>query len=590
MNPRPLRVVILTRISNNRGQDAMPYETQVRLCRERINRMGGTVAAVLHDQAIGGDRIERPGLKAAIQMIDDGHADALMVAKLDRFSRAGIGATSAILEAVRRVGGRLLIADTDLPDDPIMAEMLLALLLGMAAKELENTRKRVNDSLETRFRKAGRYRPGWKPLYGYAKTGTGGDAVYHPHPTEEAVVRRIFEMAAVGCSKRQIARTLHADTIPPPGGGKAWTSTTLGRILSRATYWTGQHELWRTMTVRNSANDNQVEMAVRPKEDRYTVPLPPIIDPDLAGRARIAQERNRWKTRRDDRDPTVGILRYGFIRCHACGNTLSVVPGCGDGWRYKCTTAGCSSPVSMVVGALDREIADKIETARLDPTRAASRWVEVVEEPDGDLGLMAKLASAEALAEGLAVKVATLAGNLSLVTGPAAQAIAAQLNQMNDTLGEAHAERDQLRTEAATRLAPARRTVQRFSPEDAISRATEQALAAGWRAVRDWVNGEMARLGEDDHDAQYSYIDQEAWDDAERTAKARVRLPRHDSGAGFHAWQAALASLGLAATLYPARTGQSRWVATFRAPVTETSNLAHTKACRRPSRGREHRP
>ena len=65
--------------------------------------------------------------------------------------------------------------------------------------------------------------------------------------------------------------------------------------LDREVYWTGRHECWRTMTTRSRAKDNKPESAPRPAEERYSVALPPFVDPAVAAQA-VAYVRSLTRT------------------------------------------------------------------------------------------------------------------------------------------------------------------------------------------------------------------------------------------------------------------------------------------------------
>ena len=292
-------------------------------------------------------------------MIASGDADVLMTYATDRLARDQVK-LAVIVHAVQKAGGRVSSATEDLDTGPL-GTFLRSSLAFAAEMELTKIRERTNRALDARYVIPKRSRPGWKPLYGYAKVGSGADATYVPHPAESEVVKRIFDLAAGGHSRYAIVRALEADGIPGPTGN-GWYTSALARILGRECYWTGEHEAWRTATIRRAENDNRPETVARPAEERYRVAIPAFVDPGVAGLARSAQARNSQKRRRLDRDPAVGVLRYGFHRCHACGGTLSVTitRGAGD-YRYRCTTRGCTAPVSMLVARQDAELVAWVE-------------------------------------------------------------------------------------------------------------------------------------------------------------------------------------------------------------------------------------
>lgn len=147
---QPLRVVIVTRISDDRGNDrVVPHQTQRVGCERRVEALGGAVVATLHDDNIGGDRLDRPGLNEAIRLIKGGSANALMTYATDRLARDQVG-LAVIVDRVRRAGGVVLSATEDLDNGPLGDFMRSA--YGFAAQvELAKNRERINRSLDARF-------------------------------------------------------------------------------------------------------------------------------------------------------------------------------------------------------------------------------------------------------------------------------------------------------------------------------------------------------------------------------------------------------------------------------------------------------
>ena len=70
---------------------------------------------------------------------------------------------------VRRAGGRVLSATEDLGGDGAMASLLRTVYGLSSAIELERIRERVNRSLDAKYRQTQRYRPTWRPPYGYTR-------------------------------------------------------------------------------------------------------------------------------------------------------------------------------------------------------------------------------------------------------------------------------------------------------------------------------------------------------------------------------------------------------------------------------------
>jgi DNA invertase Pin-like site-specific DNA recombinase len=97
---------------------------------ESIRRGWGLVA--VHDDAgRSGKSIKRPGLEAALSDVDQGRADALVVAKLDRLSRS-LADFAALMERSRRKGWSLVALDLGVDTSTPSGEFLVNVLASAA--------------------------------------------------------------------------------------------------------------------------------------------------------------------------------------------------------------------------------------------------------------------------------------------------------------------------------------------------------------------------------------------------------------------------------------------------------------------------
>jgi DNA invertase Pin-like site-specific DNA recombinase len=565
----PLRVVIVTRLSRSKRKtnaegerelDFTSHETQEAGCRRKILERGWECVAVFHDDNVGGDRIYREGLQNAIELIKAGEADALMTYATDRLSRDQIK-LAVIIHEVRKAGGQVFSATEDLETGPL-GDFLRSALGLAGALQLVGNREKVNRSFNKRYVQAQRKRPGPKPMLGYKKNGNGADATYDVNEAEAEVVRRIFELTAAGVSQREIAERFTAEGVP---GSKNWSSSIIGGILDRKVYWTGLDECWKTQTVRDPRNDNIPETVERPVDERYYVEMPAFLDPAIAKRAQSARERNRWKTRRADRDPSIGILRYGFACCAGCGRALSVVPKSrGEGFRYRCPNSDCASHVSMEVAGIDEGITEWVKEVILNPTRAASRYVVKEETPKVDPELQLRLAEAEAEVSKLDSRILEAFDNLEGLPETAKNVIKKKIEGMSADFEEAASKRDKLAEQVKKQTGPTKRMIRRTSPETTITKACETALKAGWDAYRDWIQTNTCKspalgyLGEPSFEERLSA---EEW-----VVKEGVILPDHASPAGWQAWQTVLSTLEVEVTLNQERQETPRWEARMTLP------------------------
>jgi len=569
----PLRVAIVTRLSKPkklpkgtapaseavpRKTDEVSHETQEAGCRRKVEAMGGVVVAVFRD-TVSGDRLDRDGLWAGVDLVRAGKADALMTYAVDRLGRDQVQQAVIVYE-VRRAGGEYLSATEDLAEGPL-GDFMRSTYAFAAEIELAKTRERTGRALDAKFAAARRYKPARRPPYGYLRVGEGVAARYAPHPEEAEVVRRVFREAAAGVSRRKIAEGLDRDGVPTWSGRGKWGITTVVTILGRAAYWTGEHECWRTRTARDAEGVPYRE--ARPAEDRYAVPFPPLVDPELARLAHAAAARNVWRARRDDRPAEVGIGRYGFFRCGGCGRALAAIAPKRGNPRYACTHQvhgrPCPAPASISLPDVDRRVWEWLWSVLEDPA-GGERWRYVPAAAGPDPAALEALAGAEARVAELAGKAAALAENLTLVTGAAAGLLAAKLDAIAAELAAAEAERDRLAAAAAPAPAPR----MGLALGDALARAVLRAVAAMRAAdpapaqtrlltLRGRLDAELATEGVRARAA--------AAGEPGRAGEATAYLLVPDTWA---ARRAAMAALDLAVTVNQQGAGAPRWVAEMR--------------------------
>jgi site-specific DNA recombinase len=547
----PLRAVAYVRLSRHKAGESktdrrnseVGLDTQRAGCERAIAALGGTVVAVEED-VISGDRLDRPGLWRAIERIVAGEANALIVYSLDRFGRDQNQQGVAVIE-IKRAGGRLLSATENLEEGP-MGDFMRSVYGLAAALELSKIRERTSRAFDAKFRTTARYKPSMRPPYGYRKVGVKEATTYEIEPAEAAIVRRIFEERAAGASLRRIAVGLDRDGIPTPAGGGVWGQSTLNRILDRPAYATGEHECWRTATVRDT--DGVPFTEDRPAEDRYIAHFPPLIDPTLDERARATAERNVWRSRRDDRPGEFGIGRYGFFRCSGCGRALSVtMRGNPKGRpRYVCgghhnSPRDCQDPASISVHLLDGPVWWWVQSLIEDPSRVDA-W-RVVHQPDpADEQVVKALAAAEKAVAQREAEAATLLDNLGLLSGPAASAAADRLNALYDDLAQSRAGRDAIAEAVAHVAAAELPVITTLEAVDALAVAVQGAIDA--------------MLHADPTPERTHTIT--VWT---REGSRQITLP--DS---WKAKQAALSALGVTVVLAREDAEGPRWVAELRLP------------------------
>ncbi|MEV7797476.1 recombinase family protein [Microbacterium foliorum] len=226
-----MNAILYLRVSSVGQLDGFGLDVQEKACRAYAKAHGLCIVATFRDEGVSGtlDAAQRDGLMSALTRLQDGDADALLVARLDRLART-LTVQEAVLAQVWRHNRAVYSADLgevmqDDPDDPMrtamrqMAGVFAQLDRGMVVKRMRDGRKAKAA--------AGGRSVGPAP-YGYIARDGG----LYPVPEEQDALSRMNELRAAGSTMSTIAGVLAAEGYPTKRGGR-WTSPVVSRILSR---------------------------------------------------------------------------------------------------------------------------------------------------------------------------------------------------------------------------------------------------------------------------------------------------------------------------------------------------------------------
>lgn len=416
--PAGKRAIAYVRVSRVGGRDAegeafhsptIQRETIAAKMRER-----GLDAVELIEELdeSGGDE-DRPGFQRALDAIEAGRADVIVVARLSRFARSVL-ATEKALQRIERVGGRLLACDLDVDTSTPQGRLMRGLFAQLAQFELELASEQWAQAKAKAIE-------GGKKLSTRAPFGYRFDAAHRLEvvPAEAELVVGVFERRAAGESWSTIARWFAGET-----GRKVAPSTLDGMI-------------------RNEAYLGHVVYGELRREDVHAA----IVTPEL--RAAALQPSTDWKAGRPTRSAGARSLLAGIARCGSCGGRLgSTATGAGKR-TYRCTNAHCSARVSILEAELDGRVetsllawaapvADELVELELAGTDEAARRRAELEQAiaDAELAVVAYMTAED----NFDVEPAIFQAGLE-----ARKARVLRLQSELDALGEA-SELEQLRT------------------------------------------------------------------------------------------------------------------------------------------------
>ena len=195
-------------------------------CRTWCANNGLTVRHVHVDRGISGysPSAKRGGFDAALKAVTAGEVGTLVVWKIDRLSRRGIGQVGPMIDALDKIGGRLVAVVDGIDTSQQNSRLVLSLLSEVARAESTNTGLRVR-SAKSAMRAGGKWLGGAPPFGLKAEAGR-----LTLDPAEAPLVREAVNMALDGASLLSIAREWNERAVPTKRGGQ-WRPSTLSAIF-----------------------------------------------------------------------------------------------------------------------------------------------------------------------------------------------------------------------------------------------------------------------------------------------------------------------------------------------------------------------
>ena len=179
---------------------------------------------IVTDAGVSAKSLDRNGLRSALQMLDNGEADAILIFKLDRLTRS---VTDWNILIDQYFTGKALLSVSDQIDTRTAAGRLcLNVLMSVAQWEREAIGERTSTALQ--HKKAMGDHVG-SPAYGFEMVEKKLVKV----ATEHEAIALIQQFKIDGLTLQQIADHLNAQGVATKRGGK-WYPTTIKNVLCKA--------------------------------------------------------------------------------------------------------------------------------------------------------------------------------------------------------------------------------------------------------------------------------------------------------------------------------------------------------------------
>ena len=187
------------------------------------------IAETFEDLDVTGGKLRRPELDKLMARIRSGQTGGIVVAKLDRLSRASVIDALKLVEEIAEHGGKVAAVDLGIDPTTTFGEFALTIMLALARME----RRRIAESWDVATERAiarGVHFTNSVPL-GYLR---GEDGRLVPNPETAPVVAEMFRRRIARHSWGSIAWWL-TETIPREDG-RPWSSRNVATMIQSPTY------------------------------------------------------------------------------------------------------------------------------------------------------------------------------------------------------------------------------------------------------------------------------------------------------------------------------------------------------------------
>jgi len=350
--PTTMRAVIYVRISKDR--DTSSIRTQEAECRKYCEQHGITVIDVCEDRGKSAfdQTVKRPGFVKAMQYVESGAANVIIVWKLDRLIRNA--------KEFKRVWLRIddahaqLVSATETyvnTTEILIREILLAIMSIMAELESRTKSDRISVWHDDRMRDGAI--PNGPVPFGYMKVTNEKGTTYVPHTEHAKMIRKAADDVLTGTTSiRAIARQWN-DAGISSSQGKAWSHHGVKHVLTNPT----------TAGLR-VIDDEQIKGTWKSILDMPTWVAVCVMLNDPERTSAPTPNGRKW-------------LLSSLVTCgrDGCDGTLRAKPH-GQGPRYACRTCGMSMDAGQMDAFVSKITLDLLDQDAWEEMRARGQMAD----------------------------------------------------------------------------------------------------------------------------------------------------------------------------------------------------------------------
>ena len=194
------RAIGIVRVSRL-GDDAVSPDEQRERIASTCERDGLELVDTFEELDVSGGAplAKRPGLGRAVEMVEHGQADVVVVAYFDRLVRS-LAVQAEVVDRVERAGGAILAVDVGQVTNGSAGQWLSGTMLGAVSEYHRRVTAERTQDAKRRAIADGR------PTFDRIPPGQRQreDKRLEPHPDEATVVRDAFELRASGATVREV--------------------------------------------------------------------------------------------------------------------------------------------------------------------------------------------------------------------------------------------------------------------------------------------------------------------------------------------------------------------------------------------------
>ena len=166
---------------------------------------------LIEDQGVSGKSLQRPGITRALDLLDRGEYDVLLVSKLDRIARSVIDGAN-LMRRAEDAGWSVVALDMNIDMTTPAGKFMVNSIFNMAEFERALISQRTTSALKAKVDR-GEKLPGGKTQL------------------PDSTIRLILSARAAGQSMAGIARQLEADAVPTARAGTHWHASTVAAVI-----------------------------------------------------------------------------------------------------------------------------------------------------------------------------------------------------------------------------------------------------------------------------------------------------------------------------------------------------------------------